>query len=164
MTYFITVPSPIGDLTLTGDGEALTGLYFSTGSKARTADPVWLPDKGTLAGAVTQLRAYFAGELRMFDLPLRPRATPFQSRVLRALGEIPYGALRSYKDIAEAIGQPKAFRAVGTANGNNPIAIVIPCHRVVGSNGTLTGFGGGLAAKRFLLDLESRNQGLRLSN
>ena len=162
MTYFITVPSPIGDLTLTGDGEALTGLYFSTGAKARTADPVWLPDKGTLAGAVTQLRAYFAGELRMFDLPLRPRATPFQSRVLRALGEIPYGALRSYKDIAEAIGQPKAFRAVGT--GNNPIAIVIPCHRVVGSNGTLTGFGGGLAAKRFLLDLESRNQGLRSSN
>ena len=74
MTYFITVPSPIGDLTLTGDGEALTGLYFSTGAKARTADPVWLPDKGTLAGAVTQLRAYFAGELRMFDLPLRPRA------------------------------------------------------------------------------------------
>ena len=75
MTYFVTVPSAIGDLTLTGDGEALTGLYFSTGPKARTADPVWLPDKGTLAGAVTQLHAYFAGELRMFDLPLRPRAT-----------------------------------------------------------------------------------------
>ena len=84
--------------------------------------------------------------------------------MLRALGEIPYGELRSYKDIAEEIGQPKAVRAVGTANGNNPVAIVIPCHRVVGSNGTLTGFGGGLAAKRFLLDLESRNLGLRLSN
>lgn len=164
MTYFITVPSPIGDLTLTGDGEALTGLYFSTGPKARVADPAWQRDENILAEAMAQLRAYFAGELRMFDLPLRPRATPFQSRVLKALGEIPYGELRSYKDIAEVIGQPKAVRAVGTANGNNPIAIIIPCHRVVGSNGALTGFGGGLAAKRFLLDLESRNMGFRLSN
>ena len=164
MTYFTTFASPIGDLTLAGSGGAVTGLYFSTGPKAQTAHPTWQRDESKLAEEVAQLRAYFAGGLQSFDLPLRPQATPFQSRVLTALRTIPYGELRSYKDIAEAVGEPNGARAVGTANGNNPIAIIIPCHRVVGSNGALTGFGGGLAIKRFLLDLESRNAGFRLSN
>ena len=164
MTYFTTFASPIGDLTLAGSGGAVTGLYFSPGPQAQTAPATWQRDESKLAAVGAQLRAYFAGRLQSVDLPLRPQATPFQSRVLTALRTIPYGELRSYKDIAEAVGEPNGARAVGTANGNNPIAIIIPCHRVVGSNGALTGFGGGLAVKRFLLDLESRNAGLRLSN
>ena len=164
MTYFATIPSPIGELTLCSDGEALTGLYFSTGSKARGADPTWRRDDPQFAEAANQLKAYFAGELHSFDLLLRPPATPFQSKVLDALLNIPYGQLRSYSDIAVAVGNPKAVRAVGSANGNNPIAIIIPCHRVVGSDGRLTGFGGGLPTKQFLLDLESRNSEFQLSN
>ena len=164
MTYFTTLLSPVGELTLTGSDASVTGLYFSTGPKARSADPSWKRDDQRFVEAVAQLHAYFAGRLRAFDLPLEPRATPFQAQVLGALLEIPYGELRSYKDIAQAIGNPKAVRAVGTANGTNPIAIFIPCHRVVGSNGSLTGFAGGLPAKRFLLDLESRDGKWHLSN
>ena len=164
MAYFTTFLSPIGELTLTGNDASLTGLYFSVGPKARSADPSWERDDQRFAEAVAQLHAYFAGRLRAFDLRLKPRATPFQAQVLGALQEIPYGESRSYKDIAQAIGNPKAVRAVGAANGANPIAIIIPCHRVVGSNGGLTGFGGGLPAKRYLLDLETRTAGFRLSN
>jgi len=107
-----------------------------------------------------QLEEYFDGSRHRFDLDLAPEATPFQSRVLDALQEIPYGETRSYREVAEVVGNPKAVRAVGGANGNNPIPIVIPCHRVIGSNGTLTGFGGGLDSKRFLLDLERSHSGL----
>ncbi|MEC7779957.1 MAG: methylated-DNA--[protein]-cysteine S-methyltransferase [Pseudomonadota bacterium] len=164
MTYFATMPSPIGELTLCSNGEALTGLYFSTGSKARSADPAWRRDDACLAPAVAQLQEYFAGQRSAFDLALAPPTTEFQHKVLNALLDIPYGQMRSYKDIAYAIGNPKAVRAVGTANGNNPIAIIIPCHRVVGSNGVLTGFGGGLPAKRWLLDLESQHAQFTLSN
>tara|TARA_B100001094_G_C17810396_1_gene613504 strand:+ start:55 stop:549 length:495 start_codon:yes stop_codon:yes gene_type:complete len=164
VTYFTTFLSPIGELTLTGNDASLTGLYFSIGPKARSADPSWERDDQRFAEAVAQLDAYFAGRLRAFDLRLKPRATPFQAQVLGALQEIPYGESRSYKDIAQAIGNPKAVRAVGAANGANPIAIIIPCHRVVGSNGGLTGFGGGLPGKRYLLDLETRTAGFRLSN
>ena len=164
MTYFTTLLSPIGALTLTGNEASVTGLYFSTGPKARCADPAWERDDQRFAEAVAQLHAYFAGRLRAFELPLEPRATPFQTQVLGVLREIPYGELRSYKDIAQAIGNPKAVRAVGSANGTNPVAIIIPCHRVVGTNGALTGFGGGLPAKRYLLDLETRIAGFRLSN
>jgi methylated-DNA-[protein]-cysteine S-methyltransferase len=102
-----------------------------------------------------QLAAYFAAELQNFDLPLDPHGTPFQTKVWRALLDIPYGETRSYGQIAQLLGAPKAVRAVGAANGQNPIPIVIPCHRVIGSNGKLTGFGGGLPLKRLLLDLES---------
>ena len=164
MTYFTTLLSPIGALTLTGNEASVTGLYFSTGPKARCADPAWERDDQRFAEAVAQLHADFAGRLRAFELPLEPRATPFQTQVLGVLREIPYGELRSYKDIAQAIGNPKAVRAVGTANGTNPVAIIIPCHRVVGTNGALTGFGGGLPAKRYLLDLEARNAGRHISN
>ena len=119
------------------------------------AAPAGEPPGGVLAEAVRQLRAYFAGRLRRFDLPLDLRGTPFQLRVWRALLEVPYGETRSYRQIAAAIGEPKAVRAVGAANGANPIAIVVPCHRVVGADGSLTGYGGGLTLKRKLLALEA---------
>lgn len=114
-----------------------------------------------VAEAARQLKAYFARELRDFELPLVLKGTPFQCRVWRALQQIPYGQTRSYAEQARAIGAPDAIRAVGSANGRNPIPVVVPCHRVIGSNGKLTGFGGGLALKRWLLDLES-NQRLPL--
>ena len=107
-----------------------------------------------LAACAAQLTAYFVGKLRHFDLPLAPRGTPFQMSVWAALAKIPYGELRSYRDIARSIGNPAAVRAVGAANGRNPLPIVVPCHRVIASNGALTGFAGGLAAKKFLLALE----------
>ena len=154
-TFFSTMNSPIGSLLLTAHERALTGLYFSQGKKARlNADPEWCRDDDRFEQAKEQLQEYFSGRRRVFDLPLDPPATPFQARVLKALPGIPYGQTRTYKESAETIGSPKAMRAVGNANGNNPLAIFIPCHRVVGSDGSLTGFGGGLDAKRFLLALE----------
>lgn len=160
MIYYTQVASPIGQLTVCGDGHALTGLYFSSGSKARGADPSWIKKPDCFVESSKQLEEYFAGTRRVFDLVLKPETTCFQGQVLEALQTIPYGDVRSYKDIAEQIGNPKAMRAVGTANGSNPIAIIIPCHRVIGSNGSLTGFGGGLDAKRHLLGLEKDQTGL----
>jgi len=160
MIYYAKVQSPIGQLTLCGDGQALTGLYFSSGSKARGADPAWAEKPEYFSGVSKQLEEYFAGVRQQFDLQLKPHSTPFQGQVLAALQTIPYGEVCSYKDIAVQIGNPKAVRAVGTANGNNPIAIIIPCHRVIGSDGTLTGFGGGLEVKRQLLALEKNQTGL----
>jgi methylated-DNA-[protein]-cysteine S-methyltransferase len=119
-------------------------------------------DFPVLVAAVEQLNAYFEGELKTFDLPLAPLGTAFQKNVWNALVSIPYGETRSYLQIAEGIGAPKAVRAVGAANGRNPIPIVIPCHRVIGSNGKLTGFGGGLPLKRLLLDLEATQRRLGL--
>ncbi|HTQ56643.1 MAG TPA: methylated-DNA--[protein]-cysteine S-methyltransferase [Bryobacteraceae bacterium] len=115
------------------------------------------PSNSLLRRAVAELRAYFAGELREFDLPLDMQGTPFQKRAWDELLRIPYGETRSYGEIARAIGAPKAVRAVGAANGRNPVPIVVPCHRVIGAGGALTGFGGGLPMKRFLLDLEARH-------
>jgi methylated-DNA-[protein]-cysteine S-methyltransferase len=144
--------SPIGPLTLISDGAALLRLDFGrtqprASAAARRGDAV-------LVAARRQLDAYFKGKLHTFDLPLSAAGTPFQQRVWAALSRIPYGETRSYRDIAESIGAPNAYRAVGLANGRNPIAIVVPCHRVIGADGTLTGFGGGLERKRQLLDLE----------
>ena len=158
--YYCYEDSPVGRLLLAGDGEYLQVLAFSTGNKARGADPGWQRNEMVFDEARRQLEEYFAGQRRIFEMDLAPRATPFQQQVLDALREIPYGETRSYRDVAQTIGNPKAVRAVGGANGNNPIAIVIPCHRVVGSNGSLTGFGGGLENKRFLLDLERSHSGL----
>ena len=120
----------------------------------------WERADGVFRKVTRQLLEYFAGTRKCFDLVLAPEATPFQASVLDALVKIPYGDTRSYTDIAKAIGQPKAVRAVGGANGNNPIAIIIPCHRVVGADGSLTGFAGGLERKRYLLDLETSHSGL----
>jgi methylated-DNA-[protein]-cysteine S-methyltransferase len=158
--FYSYVESPIGKLLLSGGRDELQGLYFSTGSKARGADEDWERSDEPFRRVKKQLKEYFAGERKVFDLALAPSGTDFQLSVLDALQEIPYGETCSYLDIAQRIGNAKAVRAVGSANGNNPIALIIPCHRVIGSNGSLTGFGGGLETKRFLLDLELSHSGL----
>ena len=151
--------SPVGALLLAGEGDVIECIRFSSGPRALGADAGWQRQDGAFQAARQQLEEYFAGARRQFDLPLAPRATAFQARVLAALQTIPYGETRSYRDIAEALGNPKAVRAVGGANARNPIPIVIPCHRVIGRGGALTGFGGGLDAKRVLLALEARQSG-----
>ena len=149
-------PSPIGELLLVGDGQALTGLYLIPDRPPAPAIRADAPrDPDALRPAAEQLEAYFAGELTAFDLPLAPSGTPFQRAVWDALLTIPYGETVSYGEIARQIGDPSAVRAVGTANGRNPISIVIPCHRVIGADGSLTGYGGGLERKRALLALEA---------
>ena len=158
--YYSYIASPIGPLLLNGTRDTIQGLSFSTGDKARGADASWERYDEPFRRARKQIDEYFGGVRRQFDLSLEPQGTPFQLAVLNALLEIPYGETRSYKEIAERIGNVKAVRAVGAANGNNPIALIIPCHRVIGSNGSLTGFGGGLDAKRYLLELELGRSGL----
>lgn len=158
-TYVHRLDSPVGRLLLLSDGRALTGLFMPSHKGEPSVDPAWVADPAPFSGAVEQLEAYFAGTLQEFDLALDARGTPFQTRVWTALRAIPYGQTCSYRDIAERIGAPKAVRAVGLANGRNPISIIVPCHRVVGANGSLTGYGGGLDNKRLLLDLERRTAG-----
>ena len=150
---YSTLTTPIGELMLTADDDgALTGVNLPN----RHPDPAgWERDDGLLADARRQLTEYFAGERTAFDLPLRPAGAPFQLRVWEALLRIPYGETASYGEIARELGHPTASRAVGAANGRNPIAIVVPCHRVIGADGSLTGYGGGLECKRALLDLEA---------
>ena len=150
------MPSPVGPLLLAGDGDALSAIGFSSGKGARGADPSWKRDDTAFAEPIRQLGEYFDGARRTFDLDLAPSGTAFQRQVLDALLTIPYGETRSYADVARQVGRPAAVRAVGAANGRNPLPIVIPCHRVIGRDGSLTGFGGGLDAKRFLLELEAR--------
>lgn len=149
--------SPIGPLLLTGDGQSLTGVYMNRHLDPRVEpamDDGWERDDTAFTAARAQLAAYFSGDLLEFDLPLRPVGTPFQLSVWAALRTIPYGETRSYGAVATQIGNPPAARAVGLANGRNPISVIVPCHRVVGSSGTLTGYAGGLERKRYLLDLE----------
>lgn len=150
-----SVPSPIGDLLLTADDGVLSRVWM-TEQRHQTgvADGSWLRDDAGFAAARDQLDAYFGGELEVFTLDLAPAGTPFQLEVWAALREIPYGTTWSYGQLAAHIGRPGASRAVGLANGRNPISIVVPCHRVIGSSGTLTGYGGGLERKQWLLDLE----------
>ena len=149
-SYFSFVPSPIGELLLASDGEALTGVWLTPPSA-----PPGRRDDAVLKPAREQMRAYFDGELRDFDLPLSAAGTEFQRQVWEALVAIPYGSTASYADIARTIGRPTATRAVGAANGRNPLAIIVPCHRVIGKNGTLTGYGGGLDRKDWLLKHEA---------
>jgi methylated-DNA-[protein]-cysteine S-methyltransferase len=155
MTHYRTIDSPIGLLTLAGHGSVLTNLRMvdQTYEPSRAG---WSHERDGFADAVDQLNAYFAGDLVDFDLELDLHGTEFQRRVWRALLTIPYGETRSYGEIAEKIGAPGAARAVGLANGHNPIAIVVPCHRVIGAGGSLTGYGGGLDRKRTLLGLEKQ--------
>lgn len=152
MNTCTTLESPVGMLTLVSNGHALTHLEFEPFRP--TADMFAPGTDRVLDLARRELEAYFAGTLRVFEVPVDPHGTPFQLKAWHALLRIPYGATRSYGEQAVAIGQPAAARAVGLANGRNPIAIIIPCHRVVGANGSLTGYGGGMARKRMLLDLE----------
>jgi methylated-DNA-[protein]-cysteine S-methyltransferase len=150
---FRTIDSPVGPLTLAGKDHRLMHLWMVDQTYEPSPDG-WVRDDTAFLDAVEQLDAYFAGERREFDLELDPVGTDFQRRVWDALLTIPYGETRSYGDIAEQIGSPGASRAVGLANGRNPIGIIVPCHRVIGANGSLTGYGGGLERKQLLLDLE----------
>lgn len=154
-THATTVDSPVGPLLLTSDGTALTRVLF-----AAEPDPSWSTDPcPVLERAATQLDEYFRGERTDFDLPLAPEGTTFQITVWQALRDIPYAETVSYGQLATRVGNPRASRAVGLANGRNPISIVVPCHRVIGADGSLTGYGGGLDRKRTLLDLERRTSG-----
>ena len=156
--YWHEIDSPIGRLLLAGDGQSLIQLGFQSGPRPLRAHDAWIEDPQAFRAAIAQLREYFAGERRSFDLPLAPRGTEFQRRVWRALLEIPYGKTISYGELARRIGQPSASRAVGLANGANPLPIVVPCHRVIGADGSLTGFGGGLPIKQKLLALEGAGE------
>ena len=155
-TFTTTTDSSVGPLVLTSDGTALTGVLFDA-----ELDPTWSTEPcAVLDRAVAQLGEYFAGERTEFDLPLEPAGTPFQRSTWLALREIPYAETINYGQLALRVGNPKASRAVGLANGRNPISIVVPCHRVIGADGSLTGYGGGLDRKRLLLDLERRVAGV----
>jgi methylated-DNA-[protein]-cysteine S-methyltransferase len=163
------VHSPIGRLTLVADDSAIVGLYFPDHRYAPSREG-WLPRRDApldardlLTEARSQLRAYFAGHLRAFDLPCEPRGTPFQKLVWDALRDIPFAGIVTYGEIARHIGAPLAFRAVGGANARNPVSIILPCHRVIGIEGALTGYGGGVERKRWLLSHERRAVGLEVS-
>ncbi|HYX51880.1 MAG TPA: methylated-DNA--[protein]-cysteine S-methyltransferase [Candidatus Limnocylindrales bacterium] len=151
---FTRIESPVGLLTLAASDRALCGLHFHGHIPAPAKGEVWVEDRERLRMYEEALMKYFRGELKEFSFPLDLRGTPFQIRCWEALRKIPYGQTCSYADIAREICSPRAFRAVGQANHNNPIAIVVPCHRVVGSGGSLTGYGGGLEIKEQLLRLE----------
>jgi methylated-DNA-[protein]-cysteine S-methyltransferase len=150
-TSTTTIDSPIGPLQLTAEEGVLTHLFMDAQRHAPAVSSAWREDRAGLARVIDQLDAYFAGELTDFDVPVRPAGTGFQRAVWAALETVPYGETRSYGAIAAQVGRPSASRAVGQANGRNPIAIVIPCHRVIGSGGSLTGYGGGLDRKQWLL-------------
>ena len=152
--YWHEIDTPIGTVLLAGDGERLTRIHFQSGPRPLRPRPQWIATARPFANAVAQLNAYFAGRRTRFDLPLSPAGTEFQRQVWQALRSIPYGETISYGELARRVGNPRASRAVGLANGANPLPIVVPCHRVIGANGTLTGFGGGLPIKRALLALE----------
>jgi methylated-DNA-[protein]-cysteine S-methyltransferase len=154
MVFYTEIESPIGRLRLAGNADGLREIHFIEGWRPWPKKPEWMANDAPFGEVIAQLEEYFAGKRREFDLPLALQGTPFQLRVWHALLEIPYGETVSYKELAERIGNVKAVRAVGLANGANPIPIVVPCHRVIGSNGSLIGFGGGLPLKQKLLALE----------
>jgi methylated-DNA-[protein]-cysteine S-methyltransferase len=156
VVYYTTFESPVGPLLLAGDAGGLRLVSFESSKHAAPPQASWKQDKAPFAEVIRQLQAYFRGELKTFDVLLAMEGTGFQLRVWNALRAIPYGETISYAQLAERIGNPKAVRAVGLANGSNPIPIIVPCHRVIGSDGSLTGFGGGLATKKILLELESK--------
>ena len=151
---FSVMESPLGEILLAGSEQGLTHVSFQAGTSPLKPQPGWQRDDLFWVTAVTQLTAYFAGELHTFNLPLAPQGTPFQQQVWAYLQTIPYGRTTTYGTIATELGNPNSSRAVGAANGRNPIAIIVPCHRVVGSNGKLTGYAGGLPIKEALLGLE----------
>ncbi len=162
MHYYTIMESPVDPLLLMSDGEHLTGLYMETQIQEYLPHMKegWQCDPEPFAETIAQLKAYFAGELCQFDLPLKMSGTDFQKNVWQQLTTIPYGEIVSYKNIAERVHSPKAMRAVGLANGKNPISIIVPCHRVIGTNGKLTGYGGGLHRKQWLLAHEARQDTL----
>jgi len=154
LTRYTRVESPVGPLLLVADEAGLRKIYFEKGRDRVCPESSWKKDDNFFQNVIAQLRSYFTGKLREFDLVLAPEGTRFQLDVWQRLCEIPYGETMSYGELARRVGNPNASRAVGLANGSNPIPIVIPCHRVIGSNGKLTGYGGGLPIKETLLALE----------
>jgi methylated-DNA-[protein]-cysteine S-methyltransferase len=154
------IDSPLGPLLAVRDADGLAGLYLPTAKHPITVHAEWVRDDAAFDDVREQLAEYFTGVRRTFDLPLNAAGTAFQKRVWTALCDIPYGQTTSYGKTAVAVGAPDAARAVGLANGQNPISIVVPCHRVVGADGSLTGYGGGLDAKRWLLAHEAAHSGL----
>lgn len=155
-TSYTEIESPVGRLLLVADEAGLRRIFFMKGRRAVKRDPAWRKDHARFDDTIRQLQSYFTGALERFSLTLAPEGTPFQLDVWRRLCDIPYGETISYGELARRIGKPNASRAVGLANGTNPLPIVIPCHRVIGSNGKLTGYGGGLPIKEKLLALERR--------
>lgn len=158
--YYCYLNTPVGELLLAGEEKALCLIEFPEGSMRREPEADWIYAEKPFTDVMQQLGDYFAGKRRSFDLKLSPGGTEFQRSVLDELQRIPYGLTASYGEIAERIGRPKASRAVGAANGRNPIPIIIPCHRVIGSDGSMTGFGGGIPMKKALLALELENIGM----
>jgi methylated-DNA-[protein]-cysteine S-methyltransferase len=153
--FHTSFESPLGELLAVGDGRTLHGLYMQDCEKRFRPDPAWVQRAHPFAELKAQLAAYFAGRRREFDIPLSMAGSPFQRRVWEALRQIPYGETVSYGELARRIGVPSSARAVGTANRLNPVCVIVPCHRVIGADGTLTGYAGGLDRKRLLLDLEA---------
>lgn len=161
-TYYHYLDSPIGQLLLVGDGNVLTGLYMEAHKYGPLRRKDWIEDAAPFAEACDQLADYFAGKLQKFSIPFRLSGTVFQQQVWRGLCEIPFGKTLSYKGLADYLGAPKAVRAVGLANGKNPLSVIIPCHRVIGSDGRLVGYGGGLQRKQWLLSHEAYHDPARL--
>jgi methylated-DNA-[protein]-cysteine S-methyltransferase len=153
---YTEIESPVGKLLLAGTEESLNVLWFQSGARAMTPNPSWHRDERPLRRALGELQEYFAGTRQDFTIDVQPEGTPFQRTVWNELQRIPYGETISYGELAGRVGNPKASRAVGLANGANPISIVVPCHRVIGANGKLTGYGGGLSIKEKLLALERK--------
>lgn len=159
---YATVDSAIGELLLVGDDRALRGLYMQDGPRPMTIAADWRPDPDGFGDVVAQLDEYFAGRRTDFEIEVAFGGTPFQQRVWRALRQLRFGTTTSYGELARTIGRPSAVRAVGLANGRNPISVIVPCHRVIGASGSLTGYGGGIERKRLLLDLEQASARPRL--
>lgn len=153
-TLYATMPSPAGELLLTASADGLTGVFFP--GEGLSPAPDWELDPPRFAGAIKQLKEYFAGERTEFSLPLAARGTPFQQRVWNELLGVGYGTTITYTELARRVGHPTSVRAVGGANGRNPICVIVPCHRVVGADGSLTGYSAGVETKRWLLDFERR--------
>src|SRR5260370_42593722 len=154
--YYTMFESPVGPLLLAGDSNALRRVSFESSKRSALPQAEWKQNRAAFAEVIRQLQAYFRGELKEFDLPLAMEGTDFQLRVWNELRAIRYGETISYAQLAERIGNPQAVRAVGLANGSNPIPIIVPCHRVIGSDGSLTGFGAGLSTERIPLQLENK--------
>lgn len=156
MKFTTHCTSPLGDITLQACDHGLLGAWFATQTTQPDELGLIAPDHPVLALAMSELKQYFSGELQRFTVPCAATGTAFQKQVWQALADIPFGETRSYQQLANAIGNPKAVRAVGLANGKNPISIIVPCHRVIGKNGKLTGYAGGVERKAWLLDHETR--------
>jgi methylated-DNA-[protein]-cysteine S-methyltransferase len=163
-TFHTTFESPAGPLLLMSDGQSLTGLHTDSDKHRPAMRPDWIRDETAVPfeEVIAQLRAYFEGRVTEFDLPLAPHGSEFQLRVWRELRGIPYGETISYAELARRIGRPQASRAVGHANARNPISIIVPCHRVIGADKSLTGYAGGLERKRMLLEHEAASTGSRV--